>query len=228
MPAGSLQSDERIFKARVERNFKQPEDFAKLVLARGEDGYLVRLGDVARVERGVVEDRFMFRGNGEPMVGLGVIKQSTANTIDVSSAVKALSERLSGNLPEGMRISQSYDAAVFIEASIAEVYKTLFIAIGCVVFVIYMFLGSVRAMLIPAITVPISLIATYSVVRARLFDQPAHLAGARAGHRAGGGRRHRGARERVRRIQEKGETRSSPPFAAPARWASRWSPPRWC
>lgn len=110
LPAGSLQSDERIFKARVERNFKQPEDFAKLVLARGEEGYLVRLGDVARIERGVVEDRFMFRGNGEPMVGLGVIKQSTANTIDVSSAVKALSERLSGNLPEGMRISQSYDA----------------------------------------------------------------------------------------------------------------------
>ena len=170
LPAGSLQSDERIFKARVERNFKQPEDFAKLVLARGEEGYLVRLGDVARVERGVVEDRFMFRGNGEPMVGLGVIKQSTANTIDVSSAVKALSERLSGNLPEGMRISQSYDAAVFIEASIAEVYKTLFIAIGCVVFVIYMFLGSVRAMLIPAITVPISLIATYSVVYALGFS----------------------------------------------------------
>ena len=170
LPAGSLQSDERIFKARVERNFKQPEDFAKLVLARGEDGYLVRLGDVARIERGVVENRFMFRGNGEPMVGLGVIKQSTANTIDVSSGVKALTKRLSGNLPEGMRISQSYDAAVFIEASIAEVYKTLFIAIGCVVFVIYIFLGSVRAMLIPAVTVPISLIATYSVVYALGFS----------------------------------------------------------
>ena len=88
----------------------------------------------------------------------------------MSSGVKALTERLSGNLPEGMRISQSYDAAVFIEASIAEVYKTLFIAIGCVVFVIYMFLGSVRAMLIPAVTVPISLIATYSVVYALGFS----------------------------------------------------------
>ena len=196
LPAGSLQSDERIFKARVERNFKQPEDFAKLVLARGEEGYLVRLGDVARVERGVVEDRFMFRGNGEPMVGLGVIKQSTANTIDVSSAVKALSERLSGNLPEGMRISQSYDAAVFIEASIAEVYKTLFIAIGCVVFVIYMFLGSVRAMLIPDFAD-----RDLSVVPLG-FDQPSPC-----WRSAIGGRRHRGARERGARIQEKGETR---------------------
>ncbi|MGN7437660.1 MAG: efflux RND transporter permease subunit [Alcanivorax sp.] len=170
LPAGSLQSDERIFKARVERNFKEPQDFAKLVLGRGDDGYLIRLGDVARVEKGVEEDRLMFRGNGEPMVGIGTIKQSTANTIDVSTAVKELTAKLSKNLPEGMRISQSYDAAVFIEASIDEVYSTLFIAIGCVVFVIYIFLGSVRAMLIPAVTVPISLIGSFIVVYALGFS----------------------------------------------------------
>jgi multidrug efflux pump len=164
LPAGTLQSDERIFKARVERNFKEPADFAKLVLARGGDGFLVRLGDVARVEKGVVEDRLFFRGNGEPMVGIGIIKQSTANTIDVSGAVKKLTARLNKNLPAGMRISQSYDAAVFIESSIAEVYKTLFIAIACVILVIYLFLGSVRAMLIPAVTVPISLVATFTVI----------------------------------------------------------------
>lgn len=170
LPAGSLQSDERIFKARVERNFKDPQDFAKLVLARGDGGYLVRLGDVARLEKGVEEDRLFFRGNGVPMVGIGVIKQSTANTIDVSRAVKELSSRLERNLPEGMEISQSYDAAVFIEASINEVYKTLFIAIACVVFVIYVFLGSFRAMLIPAVTVPISLIASFIVIYALGFS----------------------------------------------------------
>ncbi|NCT41460.1 MAG: efflux RND transporter permease subunit [Alphaproteobacteria bacterium] len=170
LPAGSLQSDERIFKARVERNFQAPEDFAKLVLARGDDGYLVRLGDVARVEKGVEEDRIMFRGNEIPMVGIGVIKQSTANTIDVSDATKQLTDKLVKSLPEGMNISQSYDAAVFIEASIAEVYKTLFIAIGCVVFVIYIFLGSVRAMLIPAVTVPVSVIASFIVIYALGFS----------------------------------------------------------
>lgn len=170
LPAGSLQSDERMFKARVERNFKKPEDFARLVLGQGDGGYLIRLGDVARVEKGVVEDRIMFRGNQEPMVGIGVIKQSTANTIDVSRAVKDLSARLEKNLPEGMRISQSYDAAVFIEASIKEVYLTLFIAIACVVFVIYIFLGSVRAMLIPAVTVPISIISAFIVVYAMGFS----------------------------------------------------------
>lgn len=168
LPAGLLESDEKLFKARIDRNFRQPADFKKLVLAEGDDengnGYLVRLGDVARVELGVVEDRTFFRGNQVPMVGIGVIRQSTANTIDVANGVKALSAKLNGNLPKGMSIKQSYNAAVFIESSIDEVYKTLFIAIGCVVLMIYIFLGNVRSMLIPAVTVPISLVATFIAI----------------------------------------------------------------
>jgi len=164
LPAGVLESEERVFRARVNRNFKSPEDFNDLVITEGSDGYLVRLGDIARVEMGVVEERNFFRGNGVPMVGIGVIKQSTANTIDVADAVIALTERLNKNLPEGMVIEDSYNEAVFIEASIREVYYTLGIAIGCVVFVIFLFLGKVRAMLIPAVTVPISLIATFIVM----------------------------------------------------------------
>lgn len=167
-PAGVLESDEKLFRARIERNFKEPKDFKTLVLAEGTDqngkGYLVRLGDVARVEMGVVEDRTFFRGNQVPMVGIGVIRQSTSNTIEVSNAVKALTAKLNKSLPNGMSIKQSFNAAVFIEASIAEVYKTLFIAIACVVLVIYIFLGSVRSMLIPALTVPVSLIATFIAI----------------------------------------------------------------
>ncbi len=164
LPAGSLESDQRMFKARVDRNFKEPDDFNSLVVAKGDDGYLVRLSDVARVELGVVEDRTIFRGNEVPMVGIGIIRQSTANTIDVANATIALSEKLNKNLPEGMHIHQSYNAAVFIEASIHEVYNTLFIAIACVVLVIYLFLGNIRAMLIPAVTVPVSLISTFIVM----------------------------------------------------------------
>lgn len=174
LPAGTLESDERLFRARVDRNFKNPEDFQTLVLAEGEDdngnGYLIRLGDVARVELGVVEDRTFFRGNEVPMVGIGIIRQSTANTIDVSREVQGLTERLNKSLPNGMSIEQSYNAGVFIEASIAEVYKTLMIAIGCVILVIYLFLGSLRAMLVPAITVPVSLIATFMMVYAFGFS----------------------------------------------------------
>ncbi|WPJ95354.1 efflux RND transporter permease subunit [Coraliomargarita algicola] len=164
LPAGSLESDVRLFKARVDRKFKEPEDFGKLVLAEGDDGYLIRLADVARVELGVEENRIMFRGNEVPMVGIGTIKQSTANTIDVARQVKALTAEINKSLPEGMSIEESYDASVFIEEAIHEVYTTLFIAIGCVIVVIYLFLGSVRATLVPAVTVPVSVIATFIVV----------------------------------------------------------------
>ena len=174
LPAGVLESDERLFRARIERNFKKPEDFKQLVLAESADkdgnGYLVRLGDVARVELGVVEDRTFFRGNEVPMVGIGVIRQSTANTIDVSNGVKALTAKLNKGLPNGMSIKQSYNAAVFIEASIDEVYKTLFIAIACVILVMYVFLGSVRSMLIPALIVPVSLIASFIAIYAFGFS----------------------------------------------------------
>lgn len=170
LPAGSLESDQRMFKARVDRNFKTPEDFKSLVIGEGDDGYLIRLNDVARVELGLVEDRTIFRGNEVPMVGIGIVKQSTANTIDVANATIQLTEKLNKNLPDGMGIYQSYNSAVFIEASIKEVFSTLFIAVGCVVIVIYLFLGSFRAMLIPAVTVPVSLVATFIVMYAFGFS----------------------------------------------------------
>jgi multidrug efflux pump len=164
LPAGSVESRTRQFSVRVERAFSAPEQFARLVIAQGEDGYLVRLGDVARVELGTEEDRTFFRGNGVPMVGLGIIKQSTANTISVAEAAKAEMERLNPTLPEGMQIKQSYDTSVFIKGAIKEVYKTLGVAIALVVLVIFLFLGSLRAMLVPAVTVPVALIATFLVL----------------------------------------------------------------
>jgi len=170
LPAGSLESDTRLFQARIDRNFKKPEDFKKLVLQEGSDGYLVRLEDVARVELGVEEDRTFFRGNGISMVGIGTIKQSTANTIEVARYVKALTKKLNKSLPEGMSIEQSYDSSIFIEASIKEVYMTLFIAIACVILVIYLFLGSIRATLVPAVAVPVSIVATFMLIYAFGFS----------------------------------------------------------
>ncbi|MEJ2310021.1 MAG: efflux RND transporter permease subunit [Gammaproteobacteria bacterium] len=164
LPAGGVESETRQFSVRVERAFNTPEQFSRLVIDQGEEGYLVRLADVARVERGAEEDRTFFRGNGVPMVGLGIIKQSTANTIAVADAAKAEMARINPSLPEGMEIKQSYDTSVFVKGAIHEVYKTLGIAIGLVVLVIFLFLGSVRAMLVPAVTVPVSLIATFFVL----------------------------------------------------------------
>ncbi|MCU7930273.1 MAG: efflux RND transporter permease subunit [Candidatus Thiodiazotropha sp. (ex Codakia rugifera)] len=164
LPAGSIDSVDRVFTVRVDRTFHTADDFAKLVLARGKDGYLVRLGEVARVEKGAQETRTFFRGNGVPMVGIGIIKQSTANTLTVADAAKDERVRINATLPRGMEIKQSYDTSIFIEGAISEVYKTLFIAIALVVGVIFLFLGSVRAMIVPAVAVPVSLVATFLVL----------------------------------------------------------------
>jgi multidrug efflux pump len=166
LPAGSIESKERHFTVRLDRVFKTAEDFANLVIKQGDDGYLVKLSDVAKVEIGSEEERIIFRGNKEAMIGLGVSKQSTANTLEVARAANALVDKLNPTLPAGMKIKRSYDSSVFIEASINEVYKTLFIAMLLVIIVIYLFLGSVRAMLIPAITVPVSLMGTFIVLYA--------------------------------------------------------------
>ncbi len=164
LPAGSLESSQRQFTARVQRTFLKPADFNSLVIAKGDDGYLVRLGDVARVEKGVEEDRTLFRGNGFPMVGLGIIKQSTASTIAVADAANALAQRLNKDLPEGMKIVASYDTSVFIKSAIHEVYLTLFIAVALVILVIYLFLGDLRSTLVPAVAVPVSLMGTFIVL----------------------------------------------------------------
>ncbi|WP_372759343.1 efflux RND transporter permease subunit, partial [Litorivivens sp.] len=164
LPAGTVKSVDRDFIVKLDRNYLTEEDFQKLVVGRGEDGYLIRLKDVARVELGAAEWRRQFRGNGINMVGLGIIKQSTANTLSVTREAKKLRDRIRGTLPEGMDIKQSFDSSVFVESAISEVYSTLFIAAGLVVLVILLFLGDWRAMMVPAVTVPVSLIATFTVL----------------------------------------------------------------
>ncbi|MDX2287423.1 MAG: efflux RND transporter permease subunit [Hyphomicrobiaceae bacterium] len=170
LPAGAIESRDRQFTVRIERSFRSAEDFAALVLRRGDEGYLVRLGDVARVEKGTEEERTLFRGNGVPMVGIGIIKQSTANTIAVARAAKAEAETLNSSLPRGMQFLQSYDSSVFVEGAIDAVYKTIVEAIILVVVVIFAFLGSLRATIVPAVAVPVSIMATFIVLYALNFS----------------------------------------------------------
>ncbi|AWL11088.1 Multidrug efflux pump subunit [Saliniradius amylolyticus] len=164
LPAGEIESQDRDFEVRVERSFMTPDDFADMTIKAGDDGYLVKLGEVARVERGSEDDETEFRGNGKNMVGLGIVKQSKANTLEVAREARKAVEQLQQNLPPNIRIVPSYDSSVFIEESINEVYQTLGIAMMMVVIVIYLFLGNVRATLIPAVTVPVSLISAFMVL----------------------------------------------------------------
>ncbi len=160
-PAGKIESAEREFTLRTARAFTTPEQFAQLVVTRGANGYPVTLGDIARVEVAPADLQTLFRANGKPAVGLGVVKQSTANTLSVAKAVKREMAEVSATLPEGMSIRVNSDFSLFIDASLHEVEITLAIAALLVVLVIFLFLGDWRATLIPAATVPISLITSF-------------------------------------------------------------------
>jgi multidrug efflux pump len=164
LPAGEVKSSDRTFNVRIARAYKTPEQYKSLVVGKGQDGYLIRLGDVTEVELAAEDIENSFRGNGKNMVGLGIIKQSKANTLDVVQNARAEMERIKATLPEGTEITDSYDSSVFIAKSIDEVYNTLGIAIILVVLVIYLFLGNVRATLIPAVTVPVALVSTFTVL----------------------------------------------------------------
>ena len=170
LPAGRIESKTRDFTLRVERGYQRPEQFAQLPLRKGTDGYVVRLGDVAQVELGPEERRSYLRSNGVPNVGLGIVRTSTANALDVARAARAEAEVIQKTLPEGTEIFIAYDSTTFIEASIERVYWTLGEAMVLVFLVIWLFLGSLRAALIPAVTVPVCLVAAFIALYAFGFS----------------------------------------------------------
>jgi multidrug efflux pump len=170
LPAGRIESTTRDFQVRLMRSYVAPEDFAELVIARGEGGHLVRLGEVAEVELGSVERRNLFRGNGRGFLGLGVIKTSTANTVDVARGIREEVARIEAGLPPGMEFLPAFDSSVFIDTAIQQVYKTLMLAVVLVVLVIWLFLGRVRAALIPAVTMPICVISAFIALNAFGFS----------------------------------------------------------
>ncbi|AGA31988.1 RND multidrug efflux transporter; Acriflavin resistance protein [Thioalkalivibrio nitratireducens DSM 14787] len=161
LPAGRIDSLDREFKVRVDRMYRTAEDFAGLVIQRADNQHLVRLGEVAEVAVGSDSERTEFRGNGEDMVGLGIIRQANANVLDVANGAKRVAAELQEQLPDGTSLVVTYDSSVFIEGAIREVYITLAIATAAVVLVIYLFLGSWRATLIPGVTVPVAITAAF-------------------------------------------------------------------
>ncbi|GGD66007.1 efflux RND transporter permease subunit [Croceicoccus mobilis] len=164
LPAGRIESEAQNLTLRVDRQYVTPEDFAALIVGRGSDGYLVRLGDVARIELAPEDLYSNFKLNGETGVGLGVVRQSGANTLSVAQGARDAIEEMKKDLPDGVSIIPGSDNSQFIERAIEKVYHTLAEAAVLVVLVIFLFLGSWRATLIPAITVPICLLGTFAVL----------------------------------------------------------------
>jgi multidrug efflux pump len=164
LPAGRIESSDLNLTVRVARAYANVDDFRALVIRRTEAGALLRLGDMARVELGPENVYTHFRSNGQPGVGMGVIRQSGANELQVANDIKDRIAEISPLLPPGVELAVSYDSSVFIAKAIENVWETLAFAAILVIAVIYLFLGSVRATIIPAITVPISLIGTFFVL----------------------------------------------------------------
>ena len=163
LPAGEIESTTRLFTVRLDSRLSNPQQFRDIVVTEA-GGVPIRLGTVARVERGVEDDSTIVRSNGLNAIGIAVLRQSQSNTIVISKAVRAQLAVLNTQLPEGMQIFVGSDDAVFVSASIKEVLIALGLSLVLVVLVILLFLRSVRATLIPAITIPVSLIGCFFLI----------------------------------------------------------------
>lgn len=163
IPSGRVDGVSREFTIRTLGEMKTPDEFNRLIIKR-VNGSPVYLEDIGKAEIGPRDDRSLVRFNGTPAVGLGIVKQSKANTLDVAKAVRHKMVEMRKHLPPGLAMEAAYDSSVFIQRSIDEVTESLFVAFGLVVLVVFAFLRNMRATLIPAISIPISLISTFTMM----------------------------------------------------------------
>jgi multidrug efflux pump len=164
IPGGRLESTEREFSVRMSGGLEKPEQFDQLILAY-RDGYPIRLQDVGSAEIGAEDDRKLVRVNGKPAVGLGIMKQSKANTLEAARAVKAKLPALEALLPPGMQLITAFDSSIYIEESLHEVYVAVGLSLALVVLVVFVFLRSARATLIPVVAIPSSILGTFVIMQ---------------------------------------------------------------
>jgi multidrug efflux pump len=165
IPAGRIESERREFSVRYLGEMRTPEEFADLTVASGEN-QLIKLGDVAKVEPGPEDDRSVVRYSGQDAIFIGVVRQSKANVLEVASAVHKELPNIQAALPRGVELNIAFDGSVFVQRSIDEAKQTLLITAGLVIAIIFIFLRTFRATIIPALAIPVSIIATFAVLSA--------------------------------------------------------------
>ncbi|TAN48285.1 MAG: efflux RND transporter permease subunit [Betaproteobacteria bacterium] len=163
IPSGRIESAQREFTVLTEADLRSELQFNDMIVSEAR-GYPVRLRDVGQARLGALDERNIVRVNGIPAVGMGVVKQSTANTLSVAQGVKAELARLSGTLPPGMQLAIAFDSSIFIERSIESVYRSMAEAVALVMLVIFLFLRSLRSTLIPFVTIPVALVGTFFIL----------------------------------------------------------------
>ena len=167
-PAGRIESKDVDLTIQLNKPYKDVQNFKKLPLKRANDGSIIYLEDVSKIEIGAESTRTLFKGNGKQVVGIGIYQQSDANTIDVADGVKKKIKEIKKSLPPNTTLEVSFDRSNYIKSAIYEVYKTLFIALILVTVIIYLFLGNTRALIIPIVALPVSLISTFLAIY--IFD----------------------------------------------------------
>ena len=163
LPAGRIESQQREFSVTSQTNLVRPEQFGDIVI-KSVNGYSIKLRDVARVAEGAADERTAVRLNGRSAVAVGVIRQATANPLDLSKGVREAMPKLKADLPPDVLIDIANDNSVFIDRSVKNVYRTIVEAVILVALVIFVFLRTVRASIIPIITIPVSLVGTFALM----------------------------------------------------------------
>lgn len=163
LPSGLVESWSRALSIETRGELKTPEEYNNLVIKRN-DSTFIRLSDIGRAAVGVEDERSVARFNSRPAVGIGIIKQSKANTIEVAKRIKEELARIKETLPTDVYTTIPYDESIFVEKSIHEVWETLGIAFLLVVLTIYVFLHNFRSTLVPTVSIPVSIIATFGLL----------------------------------------------------------------
>ena len=163
VPAGRIESRQREFSVTARTDLNTVAQFNEIAL-KTAGGYTVRLRDVARVEEGAASERSRVRLNGVPSISTGIIRNATANPMEVAEGVRALMPQIQRDLPASVTVHQANDLSVFIDRSIKAVYKTVSEAVVLVALVVFVFLRTLRASVIPLVTIPVSLVGAFALI----------------------------------------------------------------
>ena len=163
LPAGRIESQQREFSVTSQTDLVRPGQFGDIAI-RSVNGFAVKLRDVARVQEGAADERTAVRLNGRPAVAVGVIRQATANPLDLSKGVREVIPKLKAELPPDVLVEIANDNSLFIDRSVKNVYRTIFEAVILVALVIFVFLRTLRASLIPIVTIPVSLVGSFALM----------------------------------------------------------------
>jgi multidrug efflux pump len=168
VPAGRIESQQREFSVTARTDLNTVPQFADVAL-KTVNGYTVRLRDVARIEQAPASERSSVRLNGQPSISTGIIRNATANPLEISEAVRKILPQIQADLPPSVKVQVANDNAVFIARSVKSVYRTIAEAIVLVALVVFVFLRTLRASIIPLVTIPVSLIGSFGIMAASGF-----------------------------------------------------------